>query len=110
MGSRIRDLINQRAQYVAAISPLITDSQKYVIKTSEKLKIENNKAILVDEAEGDLIYNMALIFDEINTYLLIAEVSCKINPYNHKEVIFDSNDNLNDKLCTVSYIIGEKIV
>lgn len=72
------------------------------IVTLDKVLIVNNEIQLSQLAQGDPIYNVALIRDVQNTNV-IDEYTFSVGEYFNK-FIFDSADNLNGKYATVSYM------
>lgn len=71
-----------------------------VVVTTEKTLIQNNTISLDTIPLGDLIWNKAIIYDDVDSNLIVSEVTCSTEGNN---VLFDSNDNVNGKYCVVSY-------
>lgn len=72
------------------------------VKTIERTSIFNNEITLPTTAIGDIIFNMAMVYEDINTNVFF-EVTCSLSEDKTK-VLFDPNDNLNYKYCVLSYI------
>ncbi len=72
------------------------------IYTTERLLIYENRAVLPLEAIGDIVNNMAIVYDGIGKeYTTIMDVTCSTDGI---YVLFDSEDNLDNKYCVVSYL------
>lgn len=98
--SRIRERISSAAQQVAAGVNSVENS---ILVTTNKLLIEDNKITLPSPGYGNVMFNMALIFnDNINNHL-IAEVTCSMGQ-DGLSVIFDEEDNMNGNYAVVSYL------
>lgn len=72
------------------------------LKTIEKTEIINNEITLPSVALGDILLNIAHIYEDVNANV-IFEVSCSLNEDNTK-VLFDPLDELNGMHCVLSYI------
>jgi cytoplasmic iron level regulating protein YaaA (DUF328/UPF0246 family) len=77
------------------------------ILTTEKLLISNNKITLNYKCKGDVIYNKALIYNDLNSEYFI-EYTCN-SSIDGEFIEFNYNDNLNGKYAVVSYLAGEII-
>lgn len=97
IGKTVADLINS----------VINTQSSLSILTTEKLLISNNKIALNYKCKGDVIYNKALIYDNLNSEYF-TEYSCNSSS-NGLFIEFNSTDNLNGKYAVVSYLAGEII-
>jgi len=79
---------------------VLTDTQN-IQRTAQRLLIQNNVAVLPSTAIGDLVWNMAIIFNDTQSTVIEAEVTATTDGTN---VLFDSSDELNGKYCTVTYL------
>lgn len=92
IGKTLSDTINE-----------LKNTQKSTkIITSNKIKIINNECLLEKAAKGDIIYNTARVYDDLNS-LYFIEYNCNTNNDGTK-VIFEISDNLNDKYAVLSYM------
>lgn len=71
-------------------------------KTIERTAILNNEITLPSSAVGDIIFNMAQIYDSIYTNVFY-EVTCTLSEDKTK-VLFDAEDNLDYRYCVLSYV------
>jgi len=99
--------MQQMANQLNIFSDVIKALESRKVITTERLLIYENKAVLPSEAFGDIINGYAVIFEGIGKeYNTIFEATCSTNG---THVLFDSEDNLNGKYCTVSYLtVGSK--
>ena len=88
------------------ISNVIVQSNLKLI-TTNKIPIINNKISLNYPCKGDVVHNMALIYDSLDS-IYYTEYQC-ISSYDGKYVVFDSSDNLNGKYAVITYLGGESI-
>lgn len=79
-------------------------TNKMEIISTDKILIENNKISLPYKASGDIIHNMALVYEESSDVYI--EYSCKCD-VDGISVIFDTSDNLNGKYAKVSYLVDK---
>lgn len=101
--SRIRTLIASTSTQVSSGFNSIENS---TLTTTGRLLIENNKALLPKKAIGDLVFNMAMIFDTVDSLVITSEVTATTDG---TYVIFDDADKMNLRYCVVSYL-SEKVV
>lgn len=92
IGKTVADLINN----------VVNNQNNTEIITTEKILISNNEINLQKTALGDIVHNMALVFDNLNS-IYYTEYSCTINPTGNK-VLFEQSDNLNGKYAIISYL------
>jgi hypothetical protein len=97
IGKTVADLINSVMNNQSSLS----------ILTTEKLLISNNKITLNYKCKGDVIYNKALIYNDLNSEYFI-EYTCN-SSIDGEFIEFNYNDNLNGKYAVVSYLAGEII-
>lgn len=96
-GKMMSDLIN---------NVISNQSNTDLITTTRKL-IQNNAITLDRICKGDVVFNMALIFDNVNsTYY--TEYGCIVSNDKTK-IIFSSLDNLDGKYAVVTYMAGDII-
>lgn len=69
--------------------------------TTDRLLIQDNKAMLPSQALGNILFNIAHIFESYDSNVLVMEVTVTTDG---TYLIFDSLDNLNEQYCVVSYI------
>ncbi len=100
--SRIRELINSTATQIASGANSIENS---TLTTTGRILIENNKALLPKKAIGDLVFNMAMIFDTVDSSVITSEVTATTDG---TYVLFDAADNVDLRYCVVSYL-SEKV-
>lgn len=72
------------------------------LKTIDKTEIVNNEITLPSVALGDILLNIAYIYEDINSNV-VFEVTCELNEEKTK-VLFDPSDELNGLFCVLSYI------
>jgi hypothetical protein len=70
--------------------------------TIPKTLISNNEIILPKPALSGIVYNYAMIYNEIDAPYFI-EVTCELSPDNQR-VLFDPLDSLNGKYAVVTYL------
>jgi hypothetical protein len=75
-------------------------SQQKIITTDRTL-IQNDSITLNPPAIGDVVHNLAMIFDDSSTNIF-SEVTASVS-VDGSTVQFDSTDNLNGKYALVSY-------
>lgn len=70
--------------------------------TTKRLLIIDNQAVLPYEVIGDIVHNMALVYDseDLNDRV-ITEYTCSVDKHFLK---FDEEDELDGKYCVVSYL------
>ena len=80
--------------------------KNYVVRidlvTTDRVKIIDNSIDLEFVAEGDVVNNIALIFDDLNTDIF-TEYTCHTS-VDGTRVEFDQNDNINNKYAIVTYM------
>lgn len=77
--------------------------QKLVgVTTIERTQILNNEITLPKMALGDIVFNYAIIYEDL-TSNIIFEATCTLSEDKMK-VLFDPNDELNEKYCVLSYL------
>lgn len=76
-------------------------TNKMEIISTDKILIENNKIHLPYKASGDIINNMALVYEDSSEVYTMYECLCSEDGMS---VIFNSYDNLNGKYAKVSYL------
>ena len=72
------------------------------LRTIERTAISNARIKLPSIALGDIVHNIALIFDDINTNVFL-EATCTLSE-DKTEVLFNNMDNLDYKYCTLTYL------
>ena len=80
-------------------------SKATAVTTTGRILIENNKALLPKKAIGDLVFNMAMLFDTVDSSVIASEVTVTTDG---TYVLFDVADNVNLMYCVVSYL-SEKV-
>lgn len=101
--SRIRSRIQSAAiQQVAEIEGGSSVESSILITTS-KILIENNTIVLPQKGYGDIVWNLALIFDNNYDNIITSEASCNMSD-DGLTVLFEETDNLNGKYAIVSYL------
>lgn len=101
--SRTRDLINVLSKTRKAEASGVSRVENSILKTTEYLLIEDNKAITPSKIIGDIVWGMALIFDETRPNVIVNRVTCKAS-IDCKSIEFDTEDNLNGFFCVVTYL------
>ena len=97
--SRIRELILEDSKQVLFSENSIENSY---LKTTDRLLIdEDGKALLPSEAIGDIVWNMAMIFDSPESSVIEKEVTVTTDGI---YAYFDISDNISDKYCIMSYL------
>lgn len=104
---KIKDLVTIQStaknidKTVTSVDPDEVIKSQY-IKTTERLLINlANRAELPTPAVGDIIWNMALIFNDLTSNVVIKEVTVTTDG---KNLFFDELDNVKSKYCVVSYL------
>ena len=77
----------------------ILDLSKTTLKTV-KLLIEDNIVVLPSPSIGDIVWNMAAIFETAESTTIISEVTVTTNGL---QVYFEPDDNVNGNYCVLSY-------
>lgn len=72
------------------------------LKTIERTAILNNEITLPSAALGDIVFNTAIIFEDIDSNVFY-DATCTLSEDKTK-VLFDPNDNLDYRYCVVSYL------
>lgn len=86
---------------VTSVDPNEVIKSQY-IKTTDRLLIDlANRVELPSPAVGDIIWNLALIFDDLKSNVVIKEVTVSTDG---KFLFFDEIDNVKSKYCIVSYL------
>ena len=86
---------------ITAVNPTEVSKSQYV-KTTGRLLIDlANKVELPSPAVGDIIWNLALIFDDLTSSIIVKEVTVSTDG---KFLFFDELDNVKSKYCVVSYL------
>lgn len=83
------------------VQDAIDELESHEIFTTNKITIFGNEAPLPYRAKGTIINNIAYVYDS-NISNVITEYSVSLNAYKDS-LIFDSADELDGKLCIVSY-------
>ena len=97
--SRIRQLIREDSKQVLAGANSVENSY---LKTSDRLLIgEDNRAVLPSTAIGDVVWNIALIFENANTSVLEKEVTVECRG---SYILFNEEDNVAGMYCTITYL------
>lgn len=97
--SRIRDLIREDTKQNEVG---INSVENSYLKTTDKLLIgDDNRVLLPSIAIGDIVWNMAVIFNEIDSYVIEKEVTVSTNG---SYLIFEDSDDVKGKYCIVSYL------
>ena len=77
------------------------NTNKLEIISTDKILIDNNKIHLPYKASGDIINNMALVYEDSSEVYTMYECLCSEDGMS---AIFNSYDNLNGKYAKVSYL------
>lgn len=72
------------------------------LTTIERTEIVNNEIILPKIALGDIMLNMAMVYDNIDTNVF-QEVTCTLSE-DKSRVLFDPLDDIDYKYCILSYL------
>lgn len=86
---------------VSSVDPEEVIKSQHIITTNRLLINLANRAELPAPAVGDIIWNMALIFDDLTSNVVIKEVTVSTDG---KNLFFDELDNVKSKYCIVSYL------
>lgn len=78
-----------------------TKAEMSLLKTTDKLLIVDNKVVMTDTVVGDIVWNLALIFDDYDSNVIIKEVTC-VNVDNI--IYFERNDDVENKYCMFTYL------
>ena len=97
IGKTIADLINN----------VISTQSDLTLLTINKTKIQNNSINLIKRCKGDVVNNMALIYDNTDS-LYYTEYECNSSS-DGTQILFKPEDNLNNKYCVLSYLAGEAL-
>ena len=95
------------AEYIGNVIITPMNTNKLEIISTDKILIENNKIHLPYKASGDIINNMALVYEDSSE--VYTEYSCLCGE-DGMSAIFDSSDNLNGKYATVSYLTAKDVL
>lgn len=83
-------------------NPYKVSIERSYMKTTDRLLIdEDGKALLPSEAIGDIVCNMAMIFDSPESSVIEKEVTVTTDGI---YAYFDISDNISDKYCIMSYL------
>ena len=97
--SKIRELIREDSKQVLFGENSIENSY---LRTTSRLLIDNgNRALLPSMAIGDIVWNLAMVFDTLDSDVIECEATVTTNG---THVIFEDSDNLKGKYCIVSYL------
>jgi hypothetical protein len=97
--SRIRALIREDSKQIVYGTNSVENS---LLRTTEKILIsENSTALLPSLALGNIVWNMALLFDNAESSMISKEVTVTTNG---THVLFDSLDDVKGMYCIVSYL------
>ena len=97
--SRIRALIREDSKQITYGTNSVENS---LLRTTEKILIsENSTALLPSLALGNIVWNMALLFDSAESSMISKEVTVTTNG---THVLFDSSDIVKGMYCIVSYL------
>ena len=97
--SKIRALIREDSKQALYGSNSVENS---LLRTTGRILIsENNTAMLPSLAIGDIVWNMAMIFEDEYTDVIFDEVTASTNG---THVMFDDLDNIKGMYCIVSYL------
>lgn len=104
---KIRDLVTIQStaknidKTVSSVDPEEVIKSQY-LKTTDRLLIDlANKVELPTPAIGDIVWNLALIFDDLTSNVVVKEVTVNTDG---KILFFDELDNVKSKYCVVSYL------
>ena len=89
------------AEYIGNANTPSMNTNKMEIISTDKILIENDKINLPYKASGDIINNMALVYEESSNVYIEYDCLCGEDGMS---VIFNSSDNLNGKYAKVSYL------
>lgn len=89
------------AEYIGNVIIAPINTNKLEIISTDKILIENNKIHLPYKASGDIINNMALVYEDSSEVYTMYECLCSEDGMS---AIFNSYDNLNGKYAKVSYL------
>lgn len=88
-------------EYIGNANTPSMNTNKMEIISTDKILIENDKINLPYKASGDIINNMALVYEESSNVYIEYDCLCGEDGMS---VIFNSSDNLNGKYAKVSYL------
>ena len=77
------------------------------LTTIEKTQIIDNEITLPKVALGDIVFNSAMIYDELDSPYFI-EVTCELSE-DKTRVLFDNSDFLNYKYCKLTYLTFQNV-
>ena len=98
--SIIRELIKlNTTQRQASTQGDLNYESSYLV-TTDRLEIIEHKAELPSRAIGDLVFNMAYLFEDKHTAICFNAI-CRTDG---ASVIFEAADELNGCFCVVSYL------
>lgn len=98
--SRIRERITSASIQSTAGFDSIENS---ILITTNRIEIINNEILLPKKGYGNIVWNMAMIFDNEVDNIIVAEATCSMG-IEGITAVFDSNDNLNGKYAVISYL------
>ena len=96
--SKIRKLIYEDSRQAVFEENSVENS---ILKTVRLFINDNSKAVLPTIAIGDIVWNMALIMDTVDSTVIESEVTVRTDGWN---VIFDPLDEVKGKYCIISYL------
>jgi len=97
--SRIRQLIQEDSKQV--LSGVNSVENSYLYTTSKLLIDDNNRALLPSVVVGDIIWNMAMIFESPTSNIIQKEVTVHTDG---TYAIFEDSDNIKGMYCIISYL------
>jgi hypothetical protein len=81
----------------------------YKIVTTQKTIIIDNKIILPSKPDGDLMFNMMIVYDSNNTVTEFDDVTITTDINNVSYAVLNESDTING-FGVVSYIINEEVI
>ena len=78
------------------------------LRTTKRILIRDNKIKLPTISVGDVVFNMAKVFYEYDTFEH-DDFTCTINTENLQEVLFEEDDELNNYYAVVTYLTYKEV-
>lgn len=98
---KIKSTASDIDQTIISVNPEEVIKSQY-LKTTDRILIDfSNRAELPSVAIGDIIWNLALIFDDLDSTVIAKEVTVSTDG---SFLFFDEQDNVKSKYCVVSYL------
>jgi len=99
--SRVRRQINDT--YIREVIGISAITENSVLITIDRTEIIDNKIILQHKGYGDVVFDSALLFDNLDDDIISMECTCSLSPDGFT-VNFEEGDNLNGKYAILTYL------